>query len=134
MAQSTGKGGGFSPGEEKQVKEFVNNLKNKPVGISEFKEFSVPEHFLERWDFGTNGPSVPKTEQEILERIAVVYIFGTHCMELGRGACYDQTKWDGGLQCRTCCHIATACFSHPSLEKVWADVQSCAWQALAIAT
>lgn len=54
-------------------------------------------------------------------------------MVLASGLCYDQTKWDGGLKCRTSCTEIVAEFSHPSLDQIWTDVQDCANIAAAAA-
>lgn len=124
---------GFEAEQEQRLDDFVRKEKSNPTGIAAFRAFHVSERFLERWDPQGNKPVPPKDENEYLERISVVYLFGERCLELGRGLCYDETKWDGGLQCRTCCKVLLVCASHPSLDNYWKEIQDCFWVALAAA-
>ena len=115
------------------VAEFIKKTKSNPTSIKEFLEFSVAQSLLETYNKNTNQIELPDTEDKYLEKIAIVYIFGKKCMTLGSGLCYDQTKWDNGLQCRTCCTTVLACFSHPNCEQYWSDIEDCGRLALASA-
>jgi len=125
---------GFDKRHADLIDRYVKDVKKGPVvGLSEVNAFSVRRGHLERWDLAAKKISTPNTDDEILERIGVVYLFGSRQVVLASGLCYDQTKWDGGLKCRTSCTEIVAEFSHPSLDQIWTDVQDCANIAAAAA-
>ena len=122
---------GFEKHHEKLINNFVSKSKAGPiVGMSEVNSFIVRKNFLERWDVTKKKLESPKTDDDKLERIGVIYLFGSRQVVIASGLCYDQTKWDDGLKCRTSCTEIVAEFSHPSLDSIWGDVQDCANVAL----
>ncbi|WP_191830887.1 hypothetical protein [Pseudomonas fluorescens] len=125
---------GFTAENRAVLDQFTTEAMKGPiVGLSEVNSFVVARSLLERWDKTTNKPDYPATDNDKLERIAVIYLFGTRQVVFASGICYDETKWDNGLKCRTTCKEAVAEFSHPSLDGIWSDVQACANAALAAA-
>ena len=125
---------GYTEKQTALIDRFVKeNRDGAIVGLSEINNTIVKRSYLERWNASEKKPELPKTDDEYLERIGVIYLFGSRCTDLVRGLCYDETKWDGGLKCRTRCMVVSACFSHPNIDSIWKDVQECCNVALAAA-
>jgi hypothetical protein len=130
-----------SEGDLKKINDLVAKLKPQGKGqpgphVPEVSKILLKGGYLQVWD---DGEFRDATDDELLFRLAAVYLFGERSLYLGKDLCttdrwYDTSEWPYHWKCRDCCTELTVVFSHPRLEEIWGDVQGCAIGAAAAAT